>query len=126
MFTLIKFDEIIFLYFATINRCIVCDIFISVLHTDSHPALSMLASCTIAGNCIFIDVTNVLSPKIVNCFHLHGGSLDRIKFSIYGSFLGIGNSQTGQMFIIGKRAEQQRMDVLGFMEIGECVRQFFV
>ncbi|XP_067208945.1 cilia- and flagella-associated protein 43-like [Linepithema humile] len=97
-----------------------------VLHTDSHPTLSVLASCTIAGNCIFIDVTNISSPKIVNCFHLHGDSLDRIKFSLYGSFLGIANSQTGKMFIIGKRSKQQRVDVLGFMEVGECIANFLI
>lgn len=82
----------------------------------------MLASCSIAGNCILTDVTNISSPKIVNCFHLHGNPLDRIKFSLYGSVLGIGHSRAGKMFIVGKWPKQQRVDILGYIESDECVR----
>lgn len=93
---------------------------IPVIRADSHPTLSILAACSVAGNCIFIDVSSL--PKIFNCFHLHGDILDRIKFSQYGELLGIGNSQTGKIFIIGKRIEQQPVDVLGLVEINGYVR----
>lgn len=84
----------------------------------------MLASCSIAGNCILIDITKVSLPKISNCFHLCGNFLDKIKFSHYGELLGIGNSQTGMIFNIGKRLKQKRMDVLGLIEISGYVRLY--
>ncbi|XP_029667223.1 cilia- and flagella-associated protein 43-like [Formica exsecta] len=95
-----------------------------VVRADSHPTLSMLVACSVAGNCIFIDITSL--PKIFNCFHLYGDVLDRIKFSHCGKFLGIGSSQTGKLFIIGKRFEQQPVDVLGFIEIDGYVADFLI
>lgn len=93
---------------------------ILVVRADSHPTLSMLVACSVTGNCIFIDVTSL--PKVFNCFHLYDDVLDRIKISHCGEFLGTGSSQTGKLFIIGKRFKQQPVDVLGFIEIGGYVR----
>jgi len=84
----------------------------------------MFASCSVAGNCILIDITRVSLPKIFNCFHLYRNFLDKIKFSRYGKLLGIANSQTGMIFIIGKRFKQQHVDVLGFIEIEGYVRLY--
>jgi len=84
----------------------------------------MLASCSATGNCILIDVIKVSLPKIFNCFHLYGNLLDKVKFSHHGELLGISNSQTGIMFIIGKRCKQQRVNVLGFIEIDGYVRLY--
>ncbi|KAG5310461.1 CFA43 protein, partial [Acromyrmex insinuator] len=97
-----------------------------VLHVDSHPTLPMLASCSAAGNCILIDIIKVSLPKIFNCFHLYGNSLDKVKFSDHGELLGISNSQTGIMFIIGKRYKQQRVNVLGFIEIDGYITDFLI
>lgn len=62
--------------------------------------------------------------KTLNCFHLYGDYLDKIKFSRHGKLLGIGNSQNGIIFIIGKRLIQQYVNVLGFIEISEYVRLY--
>ncbi|KAG5339959.1 CFA43 protein, partial [Acromyrmex charruanus] len=97
-----------------------------VLHVDSHPTLPMLASCSAAGNCILIDIIKVSSLKIFNCFHLYGNLLDKVKFSHHGELLGISNSQTGIMFIIGKRYKQQRVNVLGFIEIDGYITDFLI
>ncbi|XP_011693346.1 PREDICTED: uncharacterized protein LOC105453253 [Wasmannia auropunctata] len=97
-----------------------------VLHVDSHPTLPILALCSITGNCILIDITRVSLPKIFNCFHLCGIFLDKIKFSRHGELLGIGNSQTGMIFIIGKRFKQQHVDILGFIEIGGYIADFLI
>ncbi|XP_071559950.1 cilia- and flagella-associated protein 43 [Temnothorax nylanderi] len=97
-----------------------------VLHVASHPTLPILASCSVAGNCILIDITKVSLVKIFNCFHLYGDFLDKIKFSRNGELLGIGNSQTGMIFIIGKRLKQQRIDVLGFIEIDGYIADFLI
>ncbi|KAL6262925.1 hypothetical protein P5V15_005713 [Pogonomyrmex californicus] len=97
-----------------------------VLHINSHPTLPMLASCSTIGNCILIDIMTISLPKIFNCFHLCGHFLDRIKFSRHGKFLGIGSSQTGRIFVIGKRLKQHRMDVLGLIEIGGYVADFLI
>ncbi|XP_014488827.1 PREDICTED: cilia- and flagella-associated protein 43-like [Dinoponera quadriceps] len=95
-----------------------------VLRIDSHPTLPMLASCNFAGSCIFIDVTSVSSPKIFNCFHLHESLLDKIKFSRCGQLLVLGNSHTGNIFIIAKPVKQQRADVVGHLEISGHVADF--
>ncbi|EZA53241.1 hypothetical protein DMN91_004557 [Ooceraea biroi] len=97
-----------------------------VLAANSHPVLPMLASCSISGNCIFIDVTNSSSPRIFNCFHLHKDPLDRIKFSLRGELLGIGNSQTGRIFIIDKQREERQVDVLGLIEVGGHITDFLI
>ncbi|EFN89911.1 WD repeat-containing protein C10orf79 [Harpegnathos saltator] len=94
-----------------------------VLRADSHPTLPMLASCNVAGSCIFVDVTSVSSPKIFSCFHLHRDPLDKMKFSRRGEFLALSNSRTGDIFIIGKPLKRQRADVVGHLEIGGHMRQ---
>ncbi|XP_072759720.1 cilia- and flagella-associated protein 43 [Anoplolepis gracilipes] len=95
-----------------------------VVRAESHPTLPILAACSVAGNCILIDIT--LLPKIINCFHLYGDFLDRIKFSHHGELLGIGNSQTGKIFIIGKQFEQQPVNVLGLIEIDGYIADFLI
>ncbi|KAL6445963.1 hypothetical protein ACFW04_000971 [Cataglyphis niger] len=95
-----------------------------VVRADSHPTLSMLVACSVTGNCIFIDVTSL--PKVFNCFHLYNDVLDRIKFSHCGEILGTGSSQTGKLFIIGKRFRQQPVDVLGFIEIDGYIADFLI
>jgi len=95
---------------------------VSVLRTDSHPVLPVLASCSVTGNCILIDITDASSPKVLNCFHLHGDSLDRIRFSLRGEHLAIGNSQSGRIFIVDKQREGRHADVLGLVEVGGHVR----
>lgn len=101
------------------------EVFFSVLRIDSHPTLPMIASCNVVGSCIFIDVTNVSSPKIFNCFHLHRDFLDKMKFSRCGELLALGNSHAGKVFIIAKPLKQQRANVVGHLEIGVYVRQLF-
>ncbi|XP_011872064.1 PREDICTED: uncharacterized protein LOC105564361 isoform X2 [Vollenhovia emeryi] len=97
-----------------------------VLQGDTHPTLPILASCSAAGNCILIDVTKTSLLKILNCFHLYGNYVDKIKFSCHGELLGIGNSQTGMIFLVGKRLKQQRVDVLGSIEIAGFIADFFI
>ncbi|KAL0119320.1 hypothetical protein PUN28_009711 [Cardiocondyla obscurior] len=97
-----------------------------VTGVDSHPTLPISALCSVTGNCILIDITKVSSPKIFNCFHLYGDILDKIKFSRYGKYLGIGNSRTGMIFIIGKRIKQQHVDVLGFIKVAGCITNFLI
>lgn len=46
-----------------------------------------------------------------------------MKFSLYGRTLGIGNSQIGILFVIGKQFRQKQVDVLGYVEIDGYVRQ---
>ncbi|XP_036145766.1 cilia- and flagella-associated protein 43 [Monomorium pharaonis] len=101
-------------------------LFITVLQVNSHSTLPILVSCSDTGNCILIDITKVSLPKIFNCFHLYENFLDKIKFSCNGELLGIGNSQTGMIFIIGKRPKQQRIDVLGFIEINGYITDFLI
>jgi len=83
----------------------------------------MLASCSVTGNCILIDITDASSLKVLNCFHLHGDSLDRIRFSLRGEHLAIGNSQSGRIFIVDKQREGRHVDVLGIVEVGGHVRR---
>ncbi|XP_032687920.1 cilia- and flagella-associated protein 43-like [Odontomachus brunneus] len=97
-----------------------------VLRIDSHPNLPMIVSCNVVGSCIFIDVTNVSSPKIFNCFHLHRDFLDKMKFSRCGELLALGNSHAGNVFIVAKPLKQKCMDVVGHLEIGVYIADFLL
>jgi len=98
------------------------DHLVLVLRADSHPVLPMLASCSGTGNCILVDIADASSSKILNCFHLHGDPLDRVRFSLRGEHLAIGNSQSGRIFVVDKQREGRHADVLGLVEVGGHVR----
>lgn len=61
---------------------------------------------------MFIDVSTN-KPKILTCFHLDKISLDRMKFSSEGKFIGIANSAVGRIFVIGKNINDGDLSFVG-------------
>ncbi|KZC11088.1 hypothetical protein WN55_02449, partial [Dufourea novaeangliae] len=66
----------------------------------SHPSLPILATCSVAGNCVIVEASTPSSPRIVNCVHLQREPLDRLKFSEGGRLLGVGASRLGRLFLL--------------------------
>ncbi|XP_047366937.1 cilia- and flagella-associated protein 43-like isoform X2 [Vespa velutina] len=72
-----------------------------VVCAKAHPNLPIIFTSSITGNCLFIDASTN-KPKILRCYHLQNISLDKMKFSSEGKFIGIANSTVGRIFVIGK------------------------
>ncbi|KAF3429738.1 hypothetical protein E2986_05496 [Frieseomelitta varia] len=74
----------------------------TVADLASHPVLPILASCSIAGNCLFVKLspTSPPRPRITRCIHLQREALDRVKFSNMGNLLGAASSQIGRLFLL--------------------------
>ncbi|KAI4503920.1 hypothetical protein M0802_001323 [Mischocyttarus mexicanus] len=83
-----------------------------VVCAEAHHKLPIIFTGSITGNCLFIDVSTN-KPKILTCFHLHKMSLDRMKFSSEGKFVGIANSRDGRIFVIGKNFNEGDSSFVG-------------
>ncbi|CAD1472325.1 unnamed protein product [Heterotrigona itama] len=84
-----------------------------VVDLASHPVLPILASCSIAGNCLFIKLfpTSPLRPRITRCVHLQREAVDRVKFSNKGNLLGAASSEIGRLFLLSvSTAEPKERD----------------
>nr|KAF7400221.1 hypothetical protein H0235_015958 [Vespula pensylvanica] len=85
-----------------------------VVCVKTHPNLPIISTSSITGNCLFINVSTN-EPKILTCFHLDKISLDRMKFSSEGKFMGIANSTVGRIFVIGKNINNGDLSFVGVL-----------
>ncbi|KAF7383888.1 hypothetical protein HZH68_014645 [Vespula germanica] len=85
-----------------------------VVCVRTHPNLPIISTSSITGNCLFIDVSTN-KPKILTCFHLDKISLNRMKFSSEGKFMGIANSTVGRIFVIGKNINNGDLSFVGVL-----------
>ncbi|XP_076678258.1 uncharacterized protein LOC143374208 [Andrena cerasifolii] len=72
----------------------------SVACVTSHPTFPILATCSLAGSCLFIQASPSPYLKIVTCVHLQKEPLDRMKFSDDGRVLGVGALGLGRLFLL--------------------------
>ncbi|KOX79719.1 WD repeat-containing protein 96 [Melipona quadrifasciata] len=92
----------------------------AVADLTSHPVLPILASCSIAGNCLFVKLfpASPLRPRITRCVHLQREALDRVKFSNRGNLLGVASSQIGRLFLLSVSvAEPKERDHAGLYKM---------
>ncbi|XP_076296042.1 cilia- and flagella-associated protein 43 [Lasioglossum baleicum] len=71
-----------------------------VTRLASHSSSPILATCSVDGNCLVLDVSTPSAPKIARCAHLQKDPLDRLKFSEEGALLGVGSSRLGRVFVL--------------------------
>ncbi|XP_060825149.1 uncharacterized protein LOC132912056 [Bombus pascuorum] len=99
----------------------------------SHPVLPILVSCSVTGNCLFIESYPTI-PVRKHCVHLQREALDRVKFSNRGHLLGVGSSQIGRLFLLSMNVvELEERDyrmsaskVAAWLNLGRKVIDFLI
>ncbi|XP_050484629.1 uncharacterized protein LOC126870714 isoform X1 [Bombus huntii] len=99
----------------------------------SHPVLPILVSCSVTGNCLFIESYPTI-PVRKHCVHLQREALDRVKFSNRGHLLGVASSQIGRLFLLSMNVvELEERDyrmsaskVAAWLNLGRKVIDFLI
>ncbi|XP_043600284.1 uncharacterized protein LOC122575439 isoform X9 [Bombus pyrosoma] len=99
----------------------------------SHPVLPILVSCSVTGNCLFIEWYPTL-PVRKHCVHLQREALDRVKFSNRGHLLAVASSQIGRLFLLSMNVvELEERDyrvpaskVAAWLNLGRKVIDFLI
>ncbi|XP_033342623.2 cilia- and flagella-associated protein 43 [Megalopta genalis] len=98
-----------------------------VTHLASHSSLPILATCSDAGNCLVVDASAPCAPKMLGCAHLQTEPLDKLKFSVEGSLLGVGSSKLGRLFLLGPMAiGSMGLKVAAAFNVGRQVVDFLI
>lgn len=66
----------------------------------AHSSLPLIVTSTDRGKCYFINVSDIMKPVVIKSIYLIEESLDKLKFSMDGSTLGVANLSNKQLFII--------------------------
>ncbi|OAD51937.1 WD repeat-containing protein 96 [Eufriesea mexicana] len=95
-----------------------------VADLTSHPTSPILASCSEAGNCLFVDACTPSCPRTTHCVHLQREPLDRVKFSDRGCLLGVSAIRIGRLFLLSTSPAEPR--VAAWLNLGRKVLDFLI
>ncbi|KAK0169138.1 hypothetical protein PV327_002884 [Microctonus hyperodae] len=72
----------------------------TILQVVAHNNLPLIVTSTEKGKCYIINVSNIMKPVVIKSIYLIEEPLDKLKFGMDGSTLGVVNLSNKQLFII--------------------------
>ncbi|KAK0098749.1 hypothetical protein PV326_004028 [Microctonus aethiopoides] len=97
----------------------------TILQAVAHSNLPLIVISTERGKCYFINVSDIMKPVVIKSIYLIEEALDKLKFSMDGSTLGVANLSNKQLFIISDFTSMN-LDTLTVLNTTEEIVDFLI